>query len=107
MSNQVVSMFRVPVPEGEEPAAFGQQIRGMFAHRAKAVDGIAGFQGFEIMQAIDDPKNGFVIVTRWADRASYDSYLESDAFAKGHGGDKYDASTSRPFEELWESLPIS
>ncbi len=107
MTNQIVSIFRVPVPEGQDVDAFREQIRGMFEKRAKAVDKVPGFQGFEFMAAIDDPANGFIIVTRWADRDSYENYLKSDAFARGHGGDKYDPNTSRPYEELWESLPVS
>ena len=105
-SNQVVSIFRVPVPKGQDAAAFREKIAGMFEHRAKAVDGMPGFQGFELLAALDDAQRGFIIITRWADQASYEAYLRSDAFAKGHGGDRYDPATSRPFEELWESLPI-
>ena len=107
MPNQIVSIFHVPIPEGQDVEAFGGQIRGMFEKRAKAVDKVAGFQGFELMSAIDDVSKGFIVVTRWADKASYESYLASDAFARGHGGDKYDPNSSRPYEELWESLPIS
>lgn len=104
--NQVVSLFRVPVPDGQDVTEFRNRIRHAFEHRAKAVDALPGFEGFEMLSNVEDEKEGFIILTRWKDRASYEAYLTSDAFAKGHKGEKYDAAGSRPFAELWEVLPI-
>ena len=65
------------------PADSGDELAQRFAARAGAVDDQAGFEGFELLKPTDD-RNQWLVVTRWADEASFQAWVESPAFAHGH-----------------------
>lgn len=67
------------------PAGSGDELARRFAARAGAVDGQPGFEGFELLRPTDD-RHVWLVVTRWADQASYDAWVASKDFAAGHGG---------------------
>ncbi len=68
------------------PADSGDELAKRFAHRAGAVDDQAGFEGFELLKPTDD-RTTWLVVTRWADEASFQAWLNSPAFGHGHRGD--------------------
>ena len=78
MSYVVVNALTVPA---DQAATMEQR----FAARAGAVDGQPGFEGFELLRPTDD-RHVWLVVTRWADQASYDVWVASKDFAAGHGG---------------------
>jgi heme-degrading monooxygenase HmoA len=61
----------------------GDELAKRFAARAGAVDNQAGFEGFELLQPTDD-RTTWLVVTRWADEASFDAWVSSPAFGAGH-----------------------
>ena len=65
------------------PAESGDELAKRFAARAGAVDDQPGFEGFELLKPTDD-RTQWLVVTRWADEASFQAWLESPAFAHGH-----------------------
>lgn len=67
------------------PPNAGPELERRFAARAGAVDGQPGFEGFELLRPTDGGDRYFV-VTRWADAASFDAWVASNDFAKGHAG---------------------
>jgi len=71
------------------PEAGGELAR-RFAHRAGAVDQAPGFEGFELLRPTDG-RDTWLVVTRWADEASFDAWVASPAFAHGHRGAAADA----------------
>ena len=78
------------------PADSGDTLAQRFAARAGAVDGQAGFEGFELLKPTDDGTAGLVI-TRWTDEASFEAWVNSPAFGSGHqGGAKPDGGGAKP-----------
>ena len=65
------------------PADSGDELARRFAARAGAVDGQAGFEGFELLKPTDD-RTTWLVVTRWKDEESFQAWLNSPAFAHGH-----------------------
>lgn len=65
------------------PKDSGDELARRFAARAGAVDGSPGFEGFELMKPTDD-RTTWLVVTRWADEASFEAWRTSPAFGQGH-----------------------
>ena len=87
------------------PGDNGDELARRFAARAGAVDGRAGFEGFELLKPTDD-RSTWLVVTRWADEESFQAWLISPSFAQGHRGDgpKEGEAPARPVgisSELW------
>lgn len=61
----------------------GDELAQRFAARAGAVDGQAGFEGFELLKPTDD-RTTWLVVTRWADNESFEAWVSSPAFGQGH-----------------------
>ena len=61
----------------------GDQLAQRFAARAGAVDGQAGFEGFELLKPSDE-RTTWLVITRWTDEESFQSWLNSPAFGQGH-----------------------
>ena len=76
----VIKINAITVPEGG-----GDELARRFAARAGAVDGQAGFEGFELLRPTDD-RTTWLVITRWADEASFEAWVASPAFAHGHRG---------------------
>ena len=74
----IIKINAITVPEDS-----GDELAERFAARAGAVDDQPGFEGFELLKPSDD-RNQWLVVTRWADEASFQAWLESPAFAHGH-----------------------
>jgi heme oxygenase (mycobilin-producing) len=74
----VVKINVLQVPEGR-----GEMLEQRFAARAGEVEKVDGFESFELMR----PTEGFdryLVVTRWRDEESFQGWLNSNAFQKGH-----------------------
>lgn len=80
-SSPVIKINAITVPEGS-----GDELARRFAARAGAVDDQPGFLGFELLQPTDG-RNQWLVVTRWADEASFEAWVSSPAFAHGHRGE--------------------
>ena len=65
------------------PADSGDELSRRFAARAGAVDGQPGFEGFELLRPTDE-RNTWLVITRWADDESFQSWVSSSAFGSGH-----------------------
>lgn len=75
-----IKINAITVPEGA-----GDELARRFAARAGAVDDQPGFEGFELLRPTDD-RATWLVVTRWADEASFDAWVSSASFAHGHAG---------------------
>lgn len=78
----IVSLFFPPIEPGKE-----REFEESFAHRARVVDQMPGFLSLEVLRSIEG--GGYAVLTRWRDRDSYESWLRSQAFTRGHGGRPY------------------
>ena len=74
----VVKINAIEVPEG-----MGEQLEGRFAARAKAVEGMPGFEGFELLRPVEGETRYFVY-TRWATEEHFQTWLNSQEFTQGH-----------------------
>ncbi|RFA07812.1 antibiotic biosynthesis monooxygenase [Subtercola boreus] len=61
----------------------GDELAHRFAARAGAVDGQAGFEGFELLKPVDD-RTTWLVVTQWSDEESFQAWVSSPAFSHGH-----------------------
>lgn len=85
------------------PANSGDELAKRFAARAGAVDDRDGFEGFELLRPTDG-RTQWLVVTRWRDEASFQTWLESPAFSHGHAGASRPAPDGGPVStssELW------
>jgi heme-degrading monooxygenase HmoA len=87
------------------PADNGEELARRFAARAGAVDSAAGFEGFELMRPTDE-RTTWLVVTRWADEASFEAWRTSAMFGAGHRSEAPSGSDApaRPVatnSELW------
>jgi len=83
------------------PSDSGDELARRFAGRAGAVDGAAGFEGFELLKPTDD-RTTWLVVTRWADDESFQAWASSPAFGRGHRGE-----TSKPGESAPAHVAVS
>lgn len=74
----VVKINAISVPE-ERTTAFEQR----FAERARLVEGLPGFLGFELLRPVAGDERYFV-VTHWVDDASFQAWVGSESFRQGH-----------------------
>jgi heme oxygenase (mycobilin-producing) len=94
----VIKINAITVPENS-----GDELAHRFASRAGAVDGQDGFQGFELLQPTDG-RTQWLVVTRWRDQESFDTWVNSPAFAHGHAGANRPNPHGNPVSissELW------
>lgn len=100
-----LSRFRVAnAMEGE--------VRAAFAARPRMVDHVRGFLGLEVFTDVNDP-SVFHLVTRWTDRASFETWHASDNHRASHAfipkGLKLDAAFTQVevVERLFEQAPAA
>ncbi|HLG66440.1 MAG TPA: antibiotic biosynthesis monooxygenase [Acidimicrobiales bacterium] len=93
----VVRINAITVPEGS-----GDELARRFAHRAGAVEGTPGFEGFDLLRPTDGRRT-WLVVTRWRDEAAFRAWTESPAFAHGHRGatEKQGERPVAVHAELW------
>lgn len=84
----VVKINAITVPEGMGPA-----LEGRFAARARAVEGMPGFEGFELLRPTAGESRYFVY-TRWASEEDFRNWVNSEAFGHGHRGNS--AASGQP-----------
>ena len=87
----IIKINAITVPEGS-----GDELARRFAGRAGAVDNQDGFEGFELFQPTDG-RTTWLVVTRWRDEDSFQAWVNSPAFGRGHQGRRRAAAArSRP-----------
>lgn len=82
------------------PGDHGDEVARRFADRAGAVDGMDGFEGFELLRPTDD-RETWLVLTRWRDDESFQAWVRSPQFAEGH------REALAAGEDAPEPLPIS
>ncbi len=65
------------------PGDLGDEVAKRFAARAGAVDGMDGFEGFELLRPTDE-RETWLVVTRWRDEESFTAWTQSQQFRDGH-----------------------
>ena len=79
----------------------GDELAHRFAARAGAVDDQDGFEGFELLKPTDG-RTTWLVVTRWRDEESFQAWMSSASFQRGHEG-----SSTASSEEASQRRPVS
>lgn len=80
MSYVVINAITVPQENREE-------LERRFANRAGEVSKAEGFEAFELLRpANEDAGDKYFVYTRWASKDSFESWMSSSAFTRGHAG---------------------
>ncbi|MBA2730128.1 MAG: antibiotic biosynthesis monooxygenase [Euzebyaceae bacterium] len=65
------------------PKAMRETLEQRFANRAGEVDKMAGFEAFELLRPVQG-QDAYLVYTRWDSQASFQAWLDSQAFDQGH-----------------------
>jgi heme oxygenase (mycobilin-producing) len=74
----IIRINPITVPDGG-----GDELERRFGARGREVDGMDGFEGFELLRPTD-ASNRYFVMTRWRDAAAFDAWVSSPAFAQQH-----------------------
>ena len=77
-SMSVVKINAIRVPEG-----MGPELEKRFAERARSVEQMPGFEGFELLRPTAGEERYFVY-TRWDSEESFQNWVNSQSFQHGH-----------------------
>ena len=85
---------------------YAKQFEDRFRNRAGEVDQMPGFVRNQVLRpaTADDP---YIVLTYWHSQADFDSWVNSDAFQKGHaksGTLPHEAFRGRPKLESFEVI---
>jgi len=81
----VVKINAIEVAEGRGP-----ELEERFAKRAKEVEGMPGFLGFELLRPSAGETRYFVY-TRWETEDDFQNWVKSAAFTRGHAQARADS----------------
>ena len=74
----VVKINAISVLEGKEA-----ELEARFGSRNQSVEEMEGFEGFHLLRPVGGESRYFV-VTRWRSEEDFRSWMNSEAFRKGH-----------------------
>lgn len=87
----------IEVPEGG-----GGELEDRFANRAGEVSKSEGFEAFQLLRPDNEGAgNRYLVYTRWADKASFEQWVSSDAFTKGHAQSSGDRKPVGTASHVW------
>jgi len=67
------------------PSGNGEVLEQRFAGRSGTVENAPGFERFELLRPVEGTHT-YLVYTRWASKADYTAWLESQSFAHSHAG---------------------
>lgn len=75
----VVKINAIEVGEGR-----GAELEKRFATRAKEVEQMPGFEGFELLRPNQDGEKRYFVYTRWESEEAFLAWVNSESFTRGH-----------------------
>lgn len=76
MSFVAINVLSVPEP-------MRATLEERFANRAGEVEKMAGFEAFELLRPVEGTDR-YLVYTRWRSREDFESWVNSQAFSRGH-----------------------
>ena len=64
------------------PAEYAGRLEEGFTRSAGGMDGVDGFVSFDLLKS--EAGGEFLVVTRWRDKAAFQTWREGDAFSRAH-----------------------
>lgn len=89
----MTTMSVVKINAIEVPPGMGPELERRFAERARTVEQMPGFEGFELLRPVEGETRYFVY-TRWESDESFQAWVRSEAFQHGHA--RAEAAHGRP-----------
>jgi heme-degrading monooxygenase HmoA len=83
----VVKINAIEAPEG-----MGPELENRFAQRAREVENMPGFEGFELLRPVEGETRYFVY-TRWESEEAFQAWVNSSEFVRGHAQASADRGT--------------
>ena len=74
----IVKINAITPVEGEE-----SELEARFGNRAREVEQLEGFEGFELLRPVVG-ENRYFVYTRWRSEEDFQRWVNSDAFHRGH-----------------------
>ena len=90
----VVKINALTVPEGK-----GEMLEQRFSQRAGEVEKMPGFESFELLRPTDGSGRYFVY-TRWKDEESFQAWVSSQQFERGHAQQSSESGPAASGAEL-------
>jgi heme-degrading monooxygenase HmoA len=90
----VVKINAIEVPDGGGP-----ELEKRFGARAGEVEKMKGFEGFELLRPVSG-ENRYFVYTRWATEEDFLSWVNSEAFQRGHAQSSGDSKPVATHSEL-------
>lgn len=82
------------------PAERADELAARFAARAGQVDKTEGFEEFQLLRPTDG-RETWLVYTRWRDEASFQAWVESNAFQQGHARPESSGGPVAAGADLW------
>ena len=83
--------------------SYRERFEALFRSRAHAIDGLAGFRNMAVLKPLSGD-GAYQVVSYWDDRASFENWHASSAFAEGHRRGFEDVRQAR---ERGEASPMT
>jgi heme-degrading monooxygenase HmoA len=93
VSHVVINAITVPADQADELAA-------RFAGRAGMVEKADGFESFDLLRPLGG-RDQWLVVTRWKDEESFQAWMSSASFGKGHGSASPGVAPVASASEVW------
>ena len=74
----VVKINAITLGEGKGP-----ELEARFGGRAREVENMRGFEGFELLRPVEGDHR-YYVYTRWRSEEDFQHWVNSDEFRKGH-----------------------
>lgn len=74
----IVKINAITPAEGKGP-----ELEARFGNRAREVERMEGFEGFELLRPSDDGER-YYVYTRWSSEDDFRRWVNSDEFRRGH-----------------------
>ena len=81
----IVKINAIEVGEGR-----GEELEARFASRAREVENMPGFEGFELLRPVEGESRYFVY-TRWESEEAFQRWVNSAEFQRGHAAARADS----------------
>jgi heme-degrading monooxygenase HmoA len=82
------------------PAERAEEMAKRFAARVGEVEQMEGFEEFQLLRP-DDSRTRWLVYTRWIDEASFQAWVSSSAFNRGHAQHQGPGGPVATGSEVW------
>ena len=64
------------------PTEYAEHLERAFSHSSASMSAVPGFRAFKFLK--NEQGGEYLVVTEWDDRAAFEAWTQSEAFARAH-----------------------